>query len=240
MSGSLRKYLTPKNYLRYGARVLGLDYRKSYAQNGEDILIDFIFRALKTQHPSYIDIGAHDPIHKSNTALFYRRGSRGINVEANPLLFKRFLRKRPGDINLNIGIAPQSGTLDFYVMNNPGLSTFSKEEAERLVREHGYAIASVYPVEVRTFRDVIDQYADGTCPDLLTIDTEGLDEEILRSIDFTAHRPKVICVETISFSRTRDGIKDEKLIGFLKEQGYTLIADTYINSLFVDARIWKE
>ncbi|HVV15524.1 MAG TPA: FkbM family methyltransferase [Candidatus Paceibacterota bacterium] len=235
-----KKYLVPRNYLHRLRLILGMDYKASYAQNGEDLLIDFIFRALKIDCPSYIDIGAHDPLHKSNTVRLYKQGSRGINIEANPVLYKCFPRKRPGDINLNIGIAPHAGTLDFYVMNNPGLSTFSKEEAERLVRDHGFAIASVYPVRVRTVADVIEEYCGGTCLDLLTIDTEGLDEDILRSVDFSKYRPKVICVETISFSKTRGGVKDERLISFLKEQGYLLLADTYINSLFVDASVWKE
>ena len=65
--------------------------KKSYAQNGEDLIIDFAFREVfKINQPSYLDIGAHHPFCFSNTQLFYERGSQGINVEANPFLHKFF------------------------------------------------------------------------------------------------------------------------------------------------------
>ncbi|MDE1925193.1 MAG: FkbM family methyltransferase [Patescibacteria group bacterium] len=234
-----KKYLVPGNYIRYVRLRCGPKYKRSYSQNGEDRLLWFIFRALGISKPSYIDIGAHDPFSYSNTALLYENGSTGINIEPDPRLFKRFLKKRKRDVNLNIGVAEAGGTLDFYVMSGPALSTFSKTEAERLVREYGFTITQTLPIEVKTVAEVIRDYAGGVFPDLLSIDIEGLDETILRSMDFTASRPKVICVETISYSPTRDGIKNRALIKFLESKGYLLLADTYINSLFVDASVWN-
>ncbi len=213
--------------------------KRTYAQNGEDRLIWFIFRALGISKPSYLDIGAHDPLYASNTALLYENGSHGINIEPNPLLFKRFLKKRKRDVNLDIGVADTSGIMDFYVMSGPALSTFSKEEAERMTREYGFTITQTLPVEVKTVAEVIRTYAGGTFPDFLSVDVEGLDEAILRSINFDTNKPKVICVETISYSPTRNGVKNHALIEFLKNKGYLLLADTYINSLFVDAAVWN-
>lgn len=235
----IKKYIVPGNYVRYFQWHFRKSYKKTYSQNGEDRLVWFIFHALGISKPSYLDIGAHDPLYASNTALLYRHGSRGINIEPTPILFKRFLRKRRGDVNLNIGVADHSGTLDFYVMSGPALSTFSKEEAERMTREYGHTISRTIPVEVKTVAEVIARYAHGTFPDFLSLDVEGLDEEILHSIDFTHSRPKVICVETISYSPRRDGVKDHALIKWIENKGYLLIADTYINSLFVDAALWN-
>ncbi|MHB8710420.1 MAG: FkbM family methyltransferase [Minisyncoccota bacterium] len=235
----IKKYFKITNYINALKSVVRRKYKKSYSQNGEDRLVWFIFRALRISKPSYIDIGAHDPFSYNNTALLYENGSRGINIEPNPLLFKRFLKKRKRDVNLNVGVAETSGTLDFYALSGPALSTFSRTEAERLVREYGFTVTRTLPVEVKTVAEIIRDYAGGMCPDFLSIDIEGLDETILRSMDFSADRPKVICVETISYSPTRNGIKNRALIAFLESKGYLLLADTYINSLFVDAAVWN-
>lgn len=237
---TLKKYLVLKNYTNYVKWNFGDKSKRTYSQNGEDRIVWFIFRALGIDKPSYIDIGAHDPIYASNTALLYENGSRGINIEPNPILFKRFLKKRSCDVNLNIGIANTTGVMDFYEMSGPALSTFSKEEAERMTREYdNLSIVRTFPVEVKTVAEVIENYAHGVFPDFLSIDIEGLDEMVLRSIDFKKGKPKVICVETISYSPTRNGVKNHELIAYLENQGYLLIADTHINSLFVDATLWQ-
>src|SRR5919106_1421865 len=55
----------------------------SYAQAGEDLVVNFIFESLKARTISYLDIGAYDPVYLSNTYYFYRRGHRGVLVEPN-------------------------------------------------------------------------------------------------------------------------------------------------------------
>src|SRR6187200_1235902 len=76
----------------------------SYSQCGEDLLVQYVFLLRGIKYPSYIDIGANDPFYLSNTALFYNKGCRGINIEANPKLIENFKLHRPEDHNLNIGI----------------------------------------------------------------------------------------------------------------------------------------
>ena len=78
-------------------------YKKSYSQCGEDIIVDYIFNLRGITYPTYIDIGANDPYYLSNTALFYDKGCRGINIEPNPAMVESFGKSRPADINLNIG-----------------------------------------------------------------------------------------------------------------------------------------
>ena len=57
----------------------------SYSQQGEDLIILDIFRHLRLKRPSYLDIGAWEPVKSNNTYLFYRLGSRGVLVEPNPV-----------------------------------------------------------------------------------------------------------------------------------------------------------
>ncbi len=213
--------------------------RHSFSQSGEDMIIDYIFTVIGIDLPSYIDIGAHHPYRMSNTAYFYGKGCRGINIEPDPVLFEVFNTVRKDDINLNIGIAGEAATLSFYRLSAPTLNTFSKEEAERMCAEHGYSIREVIPVQVMDLQAVLDLHHQGTFPHLLSVDVEGLDEVILRSINYQKNFPIVICVETISFETDGSGVKNQPLIDFLLSNGYMLYADTYINSIFVRAEYWN-
>ncbi|MDD1606885.1 MAG: FkbM family methyltransferase, partial [Methylococcaceae bacterium] len=75
-------------------------------------------------------------------------------------------------------------------------------------------------------------------PDFLSLDVEGLDLKILQSFNFVKWRPKVICVETITYSEKCDGKKIKDIEILLIEKGYFSYADTHINTIFVDKAIW--
>ncbi|WP_430432548.1 FkbM family methyltransferase [Methyloversatilis sp.] len=217
-------------------RKAGIDYRKSYAQCGEDVIARTVFDMLKIARPTYLDVGAHHPTFLSNTFLFYEQGSRGVTVEPDPELHSRFLDKRSGDTNLNIGIGPQPGGFELFIMSTRTLNTLSEEEA-RLYVSQGYRIEKRHRVEVVTINDVMTEHFGGA-PDFLSVDVEGLDYEILASLDFSRFRPKVICVETIVFSSTGKGEKRTEIDTLLCKRGYVRFADTYINTLYVDEQSW--
>ncbi|GAA0880884.1 hypothetical protein GCM10009119_38540 [Algoriphagus jejuensis] len=196
-----------------------------------------MFRLIGIKKPSYLDIGAHHPEFLSNTALFYNKGCRGLNIEPNPILFNEFLIKRKKDINLNIGIGPKEEILDFYCMKDSTLSTFSKKEYDLLIsskKELDY----LSKIKVVPISDVLEKYFDSKFPDLLSIDVEGLDLEILKTIDFSLFSPKVICVETSGYSPDGRGLKNIEMINFLEDQGYFEYSNTYLNSIFVLKSIW--
>ncbi|MET4083635.1 FkbM family methyltransferase [Pedobacter sp. UYP30] len=209
----------------------------SYSQCGEDVIVEFIFNQLGIFKPSYLDIGAHDPFYLSNTALFYQKGCRGINIEPDPYLFQQFPLHRKEDINLNIGIGDTYETIDFYIMNVPTLNTFSLEQVNSYKNEGEYFVREIKKVKISTIQKIIIDN-NGLFPDFLSLDAEGIDELVIKSIDYS-NKPKVICVETLSFSSSGKGIKNEELIKFVEENDYLLYADTYINSIFVSKDIWE-
>jgi FkbM family methyltransferase len=210
----------------------------SYSQSGEDIIIKSIFNIIGINNPSYMDIGAHHPSYLSNTALLYKTGSRGINIEPDPQLFAEFTKCRKDDTNLNIGVYDKEDEINFYVMNDPTLSTFAENEAQNYKNEGDYFVKKVEKIKVKTVGSILEKYAGNKFPDLLTIDAEGIDEVVLKSIDFEKNYPIVICTETISFSNTGNGKKNTELIEFIESKGYILFADTYINSIFVRKDRW--
>lgn len=226
--------ITAFNNFRYKKFV-----KSSFSQSGEDLIVDFIFSIRGLTKPTFIDIGAHHPYYLSNTALFYNKGCRGINIEPDPELFSEFKQARKRDINLNIGIGVQEGEMDFYLISSSTMNTFSKEEADELVREHRMSIRQIRPISVDTLPGILQKYCGGKFPDFLSLDVEGIDFEILTTIDYQHTYPTVICVETISYSTTGRGKKNIKIIDFLRENDYILYADTNINSIFVRRSFWE-
>jgi FkbM family methyltransferase len=212
---------------------------RTYAQSGEDVIVKYIFDALRIARPSYLDLGAHHPTRMSNTYLFYRNGGSGICVEPDPDLFKQFKLRRPRDTSLNVGVGLQHGMADFYVMTSRTLNTFSRDEAERYQSYGKQKIERVVQMPLIPINQIIAEHFAAP-PQFLSIDIEGLDLEILQSLDLARYRPTVLCVETLTYTEDRSEQKRTDIIDFVSKQGYFLYADTYINSIFVDTPTWKQ
>jgi FkbM family methyltransferase len=213
--------------------------RISYSQYGEDIIVRFALENLGIRHPRYIDVGANQPFLGSNTALFHESGSCGINIEPDPFLFAAFPRFRKRDVNLNVGVLDRPGETEFYVMSFRDLSTFLRSEAEERTRKFDAQILQVIKVKVSTLNEIFAEYGASNPPQFMSIDAEGADELILRAFDFGSWSPEVICCETLSFISTTKWGKNEALIRFLESKGYFVLADTWLNTIFVLERAWQ-
>lgn len=209
--------------------------RTSFSQCGEDVIVEYIFKLRGVECPSYLDVGAYHPFHLSNTALFYLKGSRGMNVEANPQLMGEIARHRKGDINLNCGVNVEEGrSLHLFVLDDPSLSTFSERELTALGRDR---LVKTIPVETHTLEHLMERYFLSG-PDFLSLDVEGLDFDIIRSLDFIRYRPKVLCVESYEYSPRGTGRYRQELIGYLTSHAYHEYANTGLNSIFVNREFW--
>lgn len=224
-----------KNKLQAIRYKLGPKYRKSYSQCGEDIIIARLLRMMNIAKPFYIDIGANDPVIYSNTYLFYTKGARGILVEPNPELCKKMARKRPGDVCIQTGVGGASGVKDFYVLSNDAISTFSKEEADSAMAK-GYKLVRTVSLPIRTLNDIATEQ-DIKSVDILSVDVEGLDAEILGSIDFSKLRPKIICVETKSYDGSKTAESRSSIAEMMSKNGYVIRGQTPINSIYADLRV---
>lgn len=213
--------------------------RKSFSQCGEDLITKHIFDSLGILYPTYIDIGAHHPYQHSNTAMFNMLGSKGINIEPDPVLFSKFPEARPNDVNLNVGISNIESELEFFVMSNKTLNTFSREKAEDYQNNQGVPIAETKKIPVTTIEKIIEKHGKGNFWDFMSLDVEGFEMSILQSIDWEKNSPKVICCETITFSNSGQGKKEQEILDFICSKGYMIYADTFINTIFVKKDIWE-
>lgn len=214
---------------------------RTYAQCGEDVLAYTVLcRLMRIDRPTYVDIGAHDPIRLSNTYLLYKLGCRGLLIEPDPDCVVKLRRKRKHDTILAAGISPdQASEAAFYRLNQPTLNTFSLKDAEDACAQGPYKIIERLSVPVLPIADAIDDNL-AQRPNFVSLDAEGLDIAILNTYDFDRHAPELICVEAAEFSEKNLGGLRTDIFDLLTSKGYFLYASTYLNGLFIHAKAWQE
>ena len=181
----------------------------------------------------YLDIGTNSPAHCNNTYLLYKKGNRGVCVEADKTLIPGINHMRPGDKVINGGVAVSDAMeADFYIFNVKGLNTFDAAEAERRQMRGTFKVTEIVKVPLLHINRIIQENFI-SYPDFLSIDIEGLDLEVLKSLDFDRYPIPVICVETCVFSENHIRPKDYSIAEFVLSKGYEVYADTYINTIFV-------
>jgi FkbM family methyltransferase len=207
---------------------------ESFSQSGEDVIVDFLFNQLGIKLPKYLEIGVCKPITGSNTYRFYKRGSNGVLVEADKSQIENIKKVRPKDHILNIGISSgEKRNADFYIFDEKGYNTFSKEEAILREKNSRSKIVKIESVELKNINEILSENFT-LIPDFLSLDIEGLDFEVLKSLDYTKFTIPVICVETCTFSENHIRPKDKRIEEFMISKGYFVYADTYINTIFVN------
>ncbi len=206
----------------------------SYSQLGEDMILAFLFNEKSVTKINYLDIGSNDPMINSNTCFFYSAGSRGVCVEADSGIIENFKRKRPKDVLLNLGVSASEITeADFYVFDIPGWNTFDTNEVEIRLLTGVASVVEVKKVKMVQINNLIENHFE-RYPHFLSIDIEGLDFEVLSSLDFEKYPIPVICAETCKLSNNHVRIKDDRIIKLLLSKNYEVYADTNVNTIFVE------
>ena len=201
---------------------------KSYAQEGEDIVLKRIFSGQSTGF--YVDVGAHHPMRFSNTYSFYKLGWSGINIEPNPNSFNLFTKYRSRDINLNYGIAKNKGNLEYYMFDEPALNTFDAEVLNNRKTNTHYKHTKTIHIDVMPLADMLKLHIPNDIKvDFLSIDVEGLDLEVLISNDWQKYRPNWVLVEQLNLKDIEH--LDFETHHYMKSVGYVLFAKTF-NTLF--------
>ncbi len=195
--------------------------RVSYAQNFEDIYLDWLLGGKKDGF--YVDVGASHPVVDSVTKYFYDRGWSGLNLEPIKHHYEALQKQRPRDITVNVGVANEKSTLTFREYpGGDGLSTFSKSMQQEYVGERKH---KEYKVSVRPLADILEEYNIGEI-DFLKVDVEGFEYDVLNSNDWKRFKPKVVIIEANHIMKDWHPIIDEA--------GYVKVFYDGLNEYFMD------
>lgn len=176
-----------------------------YGQGLEDMYLLRIFQSKSTGY--FVDVGANDGIFLSNTYALFRKGWRGLCIEPNPEAYGELVRHRQGDVCIQAGIGrtEQMGQL----LWRKDLTEGSSFNMDLPAREQGCV------VRVRTLTAVLDENKAPAEFDFLSIDVEGMELEVLGSLDWGRYKPRVVVLEYNSEGKIR-----REAFEFLIKLGY--------------------
>lgn len=213
--------------------------REVFAQSGEDVIVEYILMVLgfQVKECRYLDLGANHAKELSNTYSLYRKGARGVLVEANPALIPELKFYRHEDIIVNKCIASEDGIkIPLYLVNGDGLVSTSKESVEKALSiNNNLKMEGIVEIEGININTLLDKYfVQG--PELLSVDIEDDSLEALQAMDWEKFRPLIVIVEMIEYSTTLSvGYKNKEIQQFMEEKGYVEYAFTGINSIYLDS-----
>ena len=209
-----------------------------YSQYGEDYLLYSLFR--DETDGFYLDIGAFDGIHISNSYIFERLGWRGICVEAHPDYFPLLQRNRPNATCVYAACVGEGQPASVpFLKEELGLLSGIKADGtanmERRYSARGMTFTGFETVEVPalTLNEILERHMAGRRRiSFVSIDTEGNELEILRSFDFSAWQVDAFVIEANSDAERRD------LTTFMRARNYLLARRLRCNLIFV--RRWDD
>jgi hypothetical protein len=183
---------------------------RSYSQLGEDLVIMNHLQWLGKNPKSkgfYVDIGAYHPLDGSNTYKFYKGGASGIVVDIGfqkKLLFK-LLRRR--DMFIEAAVVPDNFSEKLVLFNIDGYGSktdsvigYGVVESE-LTSAHKAQKVKAFPIsELLEFSFSTNQ-AKSASWSILNIDIEGLDEDVIKSVNFEKYPFDIICIEVFSHDK---------------------------------------
>ena len=195
--------------------------QKSYAHTEEDL---YILKKFKNKKGFYVDVGCHHPTRLNNCHLLYKNGWNGINIDISNLSIKLFNLVRKKDININMAVSLKKKKVRFYYdkLISFYISLNKRKELDRF-RE----------IKSNTLTNIIDKtkYKDQKI-DFLSIDTEGKDLEVLKSLNFERYNPKYICIEIYSDKNRSFNIKNNPIYKHLGKKNYQLLLNKKENYIF--------
>jgi len=196
----------------------------SFTNTGEDLLLQQALLKFKLKKVNYIDIGCHHPIFGNITYLLYRNGGRGVLVEPNVNLSEIIKKKRSRDIYVQGCVGGHNGESKFYKFErstrNTVMESSAKDWGNKSGQEYSTSVVPVY-----TLDSIIKKYNNDMVPDLISIDTEGYEEEILSGFQWIK-KPKVFCIETAG--------RKEYFDNLLIKHGYDIFASTPANTIYIN------
>ncbi|MBL9138893.1 MAG: FkbM family methyltransferase [Verrucomicrobiales bacterium] len=179
----------------------------------------------------FVDVGANDGFYASNSFPFAARGWQCLLVEPHPEAFARLQqrhRKHPHVRCHAVACGTEPGRLRLWTGANRDTThaTFAPEVHAAAVPD--WAADSI-EVPVVRLDQLLREAGFPTRLGILSVDTEGWEVEVLRGMDLSIWRPRLIVTED-----TDRGLAEKRTL--LAEQGYQQRLTLGVNSFWTSDR----
>lgn len=188
---------------------------------------------------SFIQVGANDGLRWDPIRRFIIRDKwKGVLIEPLRPVYKMLCRNysymNKNDLIIeNCAISKDEGVVKFWSYSDEFLkplsienrlyylrkSSLDKGQVEKSLpstdRNKGYI--ECYETISISLEKIIDRYFPDKVPDLIFIDAEGLDDQVVKSIDFNKCTPGIIIYENHNL-----GDKNQIIESYLSQKGYLL------------------
>jgi FkbM family methyltransferase len=201
-----------------------------HSQLGQDKFVDEYLQFK--ENGVFIEIGAHDGRSCSNTLFFEEnRNWKGICIEPGPEEFKKLTENRKS-ININACVSDYDGQSEFtyiegYSMMLSGLSeNYNYSHQNRIDSEVNSNGGTVNKIQMPVYKlqTILDNHHIFEV-DYCSIDTEGSEFNIIKSIDFDKTNIKVFSIE--------NNYGDEDIKNYLETKGYILYTKIQWDDIFI-------
>ena len=160
----------------------------------------------------YVELGANDGINQSNTLYFNRyRNWTGILIEPYELNFLRCVENRgASDIVVNAACVAFDYPNESVELTYANLMTVMNYGTSDLPDKKNHIESSRsflsenetqhnFLAPARTLNSILEKHSAPKLIDFLSLDVEGSELEVLKGLDHSIYRFKLLCVETRSF-----------------------------------------
>jgi len=190
------------------------------SQQGEDmVMYNKYFNKLCGG--TYLELGGFDGETFSNTYMFqHGLDWRGVLIEANPISFHAMKENRPLDDTYNYAICSNSSEVHFIgkgLRAETGILEFMPPSF--ISDWHGNVDLKTLPtVPCKPLSSILDESSldPRQIIDLFSLDVEGGEFQVVKTIDFTKHHFGIIFYEADG----RNVMKDEAVKTLLEQNGY--------------------
>jgi len=192
---------------------------KNPATNEQSLVKEF-FGNIKTGF--YVDIGANDPVHESQTFHLDNLGWDGLLVEPLPYYQNLLKEKRSGKVIPFACSNPDNHNKSLPLIDKDGLSTL---ELDWYASQNKSGTAKTINVICKTLDSILEENKVKPEFEFISIDIEGHEIEMLKGFNISRWCPKLILMEDHVFSHQKHN--------YMLSSGYKLIMRTGLNSWYV-------
>jgi FkbM family methyltransferase len=198
-------------------------------QNQEDRLL--AEQGWVPERGVFVDVGAGDPSRYSNTLYLEEQGWEGLCIDADPRQVEALRRARSCSVEWAAVTSADREEVEFLQCDDPDYSTTSQQVCDAGESEgRKYTAIRVPGMRLET---ILEKHGVGRI-DLLSIDVEGAELDVCKSLDWQRHRPAAVVIE---HSAAGAGSQERELRNYFAAMPYRLVQWTPENLILVESRL---